>query len=426
MLLPRNHSPSLRGGMTGRRYLRLALAMATCLAVFGVAYHVGSDFRPVENSPGLSDRDSAGEKACIANRARVRYARGFTLEYHDTYKQIQVLSPWRDSRTTFTYILVPRGGEIPQVPPGAMVVETPVRSTAASTTSCIPFLPMLDITRSLVAFAGCNRVNTPAVVEMIRQGRTAEIGIGAGGMTMALNMERLYALQPDIVMVYGTGLSEYDHHPKLLEAGFKPVMFASYMETSPLGRTEWVKFLAAFFDRESEAERIFDEIAERYEILVAKTRDVVHRPTVFNGIPHRGLVWVPGGKSYAAGFLADAGADYVWRDDATSGSMPLSVESVLERGCKADFWLDPGSSRSLAELEGVDERFNLFKAFRSGNVYNNDAKTGSNGGNDYWETGEANPDVVLSDLISIFHPDLLPSYQPTWYRKLPERTGGRN
>ena len=424
MLLSMNHSPTMNGGAPGWRYFRIAFALATCFALLGLAYHFGSDSRQNVNMNRLPDRDSAGAGMPCSPHAHVRYARGFTLEYHDSYKQVQVLSPWRDARTTFTYILVPRGGRIPPVQPGTMVVEVPVKSMAASTTSCIPFLPMLDLTRSLTGFAGCDRVNTPAIVEMIRQRQITEIGVGTGGMVMALNMERLYALRPDIVMIYGTGLPEYDHHPKLLEAGFKPVMFASYMENSPLGRTEWIKFFAAFFDREAEAERLFDEIAERYEALAAKTRDAVHRPTVFNGIPHRGLMWVPGGRSYVAGFLADAGADYMWWDDATSGSMPLSVESVLERAGKADFWLDPGASRSLSELAGVDERFGLFKAFRTGNVFNNDARTGPNGGNDYWETGEANPDLVLRDLISIFHPEVLPSYRPTWYRRLPEQTEG--
>jgi iron complex transport system substrate-binding protein len=123
--------------------------------------------------------------------------------------------------------------------------------------------------------------------------------------------------------------------------------------------------------------------------------------------------------------MADAGADYLWSGDTTSGSMPLSVESVIDRAKEADFWLDPGASRSLSELTGMDERFSVFKAFRVGRVYNNDAKIGPNGGNDYWETGEARPDLALNDFISIFHPELLPSYVRMWYRQLPLRTEGR-
>jgi iron complex transport system substrate-binding protein len=305
-----------------------------------------------------------------------------------------------------------------------MVIETPVRRMAAATTGCIPFLPMLHIEDALVGLSGCKRVSTPEIAAMVLRKEIVEIGIGNGGMSTALNMEQLYALQPDMVVVYGTGLPEFDHHPKLIEAGFKTVIFASYMEAAPLGRTEWIKFIAAFFDKEEEAERLFDEIASQYEMQAAKVRNPAHRPTVFSAIPYRGLMYVPGGGSYFSGFMADAGADYVWSDDTTAGSVPLSAENVIDRAREADFWLDPGASRSLSELEGMDERFSVFKAFRTGRVYNNDAKVGPEGGNDYWETGEARPDLVLKDLISIFHPDLLPSYERIWYRQLPYRMEG--
>ena len=358
-------------------------------------------------------------------RANVRYARGFTLEYHDNYKLLHVLTPWRDAQVTFTYVLVPRGRQVSSVPPRAMVVETPVRTMAAATTGVIPFLPMLHIEETLVGFSGCQHLSTPEVVEMIRQKKIAEIGIGQGGMTTTLNMEQLYALQPEMVVVYGTGLPEYDLHPKLIEAGFKTVIFASYMETTPLGRTEWIKFIAAFFDKEAEAEKLFEEIAHRYEAEAAKVSNPGHRPTVFSAIPYRGLMYVSGGGSYFAAFVRDAGANYVWSDDTTPGSMPLNIENVIEKARETDVWLEPGACRSLSELEELDERFKVFKAFRTGRVYNNDARLNPKGGNDYWETGEARPDLVLNDLISIFHPDLLPSYQRIWYRQLPLNAEGK-
>ena len=364
------------------------------------------------------------ERQPAAGTAVIRYAKGFTLEYHDGYKVLQVLTPWRDARVTFTYILVPRGRKVPDVPPRAMVVETPVRRMAAATTGCIPFLPLLHVEEALVGFSGCKHLSTPEIAEMVRQKKITEIGIGEGGMAITLNMEQLYVLQPEMVVVYGTGLPEYDLHPKLMEAGFKTVIFSSYMETVPLGRTEWIKFIAAFFDKEAEAEKLFNEIARQYETEAARVSNPAHRPTVFSAIPYRGMMYVPGGGSYTAGFVRDAGADYMWRDDTSLGAMPLNVENIIERAREADIWLEPGACRSLSELEGVDERFSVFKAFRTGRVYNNDAKLGPNGGNDFWETGEVRPDLVLKDLISIFHPDLLPSYQRIWYRQLPAHDEG--
>lgn len=410
-----------------RRWRRFAVHFAALCAILLAGLSITAVGPPLHACLQATPLQTlAPDSRLSAVRADIRYARGFVLEYHDGCKKVQVLAPWRNAQTVFTYLLVPRGRKAPAIPPGAMVVETPVRRMASATTGCIPFLPMLHAERTLVGLSGCKRVSTPEIAEMIRQKQIAEIGIGNGGMSTALNMEQLYLLQPEMVVVHGTGLPEYDLHPKLMEAGFKPVMFSSYMETSPLGRAEWIKFIAAFFDKEAEAERLFEETARRYEEQAAKARSPAHRPTVFSAIPYRGLMYVPGGGSYFAGFIADAGADYVWSDDSMPGSMPLNIESIIERAKDADFWLDPGASRSLSELTAMDERFSLFKAFRTGQVYNNDAKIGPNGGNDYWETGEVRPDLVLKDFISIFHPDLLPSHERIWYRQLPlNEEGGK-
>ncbi len=357
----------------------------------------------------------AGAAPQPVKRVSIRYAKYFSLEYHGDVKELKVFSSRRDHSTIFTYILVPRGQKVTRIPSGAIVIKTPVRRMAANTTSCLPFLSMLHVEKALVGFAGCKLVSSPEIAMMIRRHQIAEIGSGGDGMGMVFNVERLYAVRPEMVMV-GRAPS-----PKLIEAAFKPVIFADYMEPTPLGCAEWIKFVAAFFDKEAEAGRIFDKIADRYEEQAAKVRDVANRPTVFCAFPFRGVMYVPGGRSYVAKLIEAAGADYLWADDTTSVASPLSVEQVIERAKNADYWLDPGDSRSLTQLAGVDERFSVFKAFRTAHVYNNDAKVGPGGGNDFWETGEARPDLVLKDLISIFHPELLPSYRRIWYRRLPER-----
>lgn len=242
-------------------------------------------------------------------------------------------------------------------------------------------------------------------------------------MVTHLDFERLYALQPDLVIVYGTGIAEYDNHPKLIEAGFRTVVFSNHMESTPLGRAEWIKFIAAFFDKEAEAERIFDEIVDAYAAQAGMARAQRERPSVFSGLFYRSSWYIAGGNSYMAAFIADAGGEYVWRDDRTAGSIPLDMEIVVNRAREADYWLDPGIPRSLEELSATDERFRVLKSFRNGNVYSNDAKTNEGGGNDFWETGVARPDLVLADLINIFHPELMLPHRPVWYRKLPSKTG---
>ena len=261
---------------------------------------------------------------------------------------------------------------------------------------------------------------TPSVADRIKKGQIAEIGDGSSSMMRNLNMERLLALQPEIVMLYGTGNPQYDFHEQLQAAGLTPAINAEYMETTPLGAAEWIKFVAAFFDKDAEAKQIFDGIAQRYNAERAIAQSVTTRPTVFTGVDYHGSWYEPGGNSYRARFMEDAGATYLWRDDHTQGAMPLTMEAVMARAKNADYWIDVTILHSMAELAAQDARYREFKAFREKRVFNNDVRINAAGGNDYWESGMANPDQMLADMISIFHPELMPDHKRIWYRQLPE------
>jgi iron complex transport system substrate-binding protein len=346
------------------------------------------------------------------HKASLQYATGFTIEYHDTYKIMTVLTPWKDADTTFQYVLVQRGTEAPAGYEDAQHIEIPVRSIVTMSTSYLPYLVQLGILDALVAHDNFKHINTPEVRDLINAGKLKETGEGPD-----VNIELLMVLNPDLIMTHGSN-SMYDTHPKFLEIGLPVALNASYMERHPLGRTEWMKFIAAFFNKEQEAEVVFQKIADAYETMAATTRNVAVKPTVFVNAPYQGNWWVPGGQSYLAVFLKDAGAAYVWADTTASTSTPVDFEVVYERAIGADFWLNPGGWESLKDGLAVDERFAQFKAFQEGNVYNNNARVNEHGGNDYWESGLANPDVVLADLIKIFHSELVPEHELVYYQKL--------
>jgi iron complex transport system substrate-binding protein len=199
----------------------------------------------------------------------------------------------------------------------------------------------------------------------------------------------------------------------------KVAINSEYMEDTPLGRSEWLKFTALFFNKEKESEKIFATIAKKYEDIAVKARGVKNRPTVFVGFNFKGTWYMPGGNSYVAKYLADAGANYLWSQDQSSGSLPISFETVFERAVNADYWLNLRQSwQTLKDVITEDNRYGDYKAFKIGNLYNNNARVNANGGNDYWQGGISNPDVVLSDLIKIFHPEILKNHQFFYYRKL--------
>lgn len=347
------------------------------------------------------------------NKASLEYAEGLTVEYFDNYKVISVLNPWRNADVTFRYVLVQCGTPAPAGFDDALLVEVPVNSIVAMETTTLPHLVALGVEGRLVGVGDFAYVNTPEVRAMIDAGEVTEVGSGPG-----VNVERLLNLEPELIITSGLGDPQNDAHPKLLEAGLTVAIDASHMESSPLGRAEWVKFIAAFFNQEALAETGFVATATQYNDLAARAGNVAERPTVFMNAPFQGTWYVPGGNSYQAQLLRDAGADYLWADDPEVGGAPLSFETVIDRAAGADFWINTGTWSSLDEALAADERFATFAAVQNRNVYNNNARLNASGGNDYWERGVANPHLVLADLIAIFHPDLLPDHERSFYRRL--------
>ncbi|MCG8351342.1 MAG: ABC transporter substrate-binding protein [Chloroflexales bacterium] len=338
---------------------------------------------------------------------------GWEIEYANNYKVITVLNPWRDADLQFRYVLVQCGTPPPTDVHDAQVIETPINTIITMSTTQLPHLNELDLLDRLIGVDNFRFINTPAVVQKIEAGELVEIGGGG-----EVNVEQAIDLEPDLIMTYGVGNPENDAYPKLIEAGLKVVLNSEYMETSALGRAEWIKFTAAFFNQEAAATTVYDTIAERYNEIAAQARNLSDKPTVFTGAPFQGTWYMPGGNSYVAQLLADAGAAYLWADDESTGSQHLSFEAVFESAQDADFWLNTGSWQSLADGLAADERFAEFSAFQNGQVFNNNVRLNENGGNDYWETGVTNPHLVLADLLKIFHPELLPDHELYFYQQL--------
>ncbi|KST61967.1 ABC transporter substrate-binding protein [Mastigocoleus testarum] len=361
-------------------------------------------------------------KVCIQNfnpntdyfptKASINHATGFAVEYHNNYKVVTVKNPWRDAKRGFKYVLVECGTPVPLGFKRNQVITVPVNTVVSLSTTHLPHLAKLGIVDKLLGISNYKTVNTPEVVEKIKAGQIAELG------NNNVNLERLLELNPELVTTYGTGNPQVDNHSKFLEAGLKVAINAEYMETSPLGRAEWLKFTALFFNKEDIAEKEFSEIAKKYQDIAETVKSIKKRPKVFTGFNFKGTWYTPGCKSYAAKYLADAGADYFCAENS-SGSTPLSFENVFERAATADYWLNVSQSwQTLKDVITEDSRYGDFQAVKKGNVYNNNARLNENGGNDYWEGGISNPNLVLADLIKIFHPELLPNHKLVFYQNL--------
>ena len=350
-------------------------------------------------------------------KATLTYADGFSLAYFKHYKVVTVNAPWPDATETFRYLLVQCGTPAPEGFEDAQVIQVPVRSIAVLSSTHLPHLESLGALDRLIAVSTFKNIYSPVTREMVAAGKVAEIGRGP-----SINLEAVLDLRPDVVTAIGHDQPQYNSHPLLRNAGINVAINSEYVESNLLGRSEWLKFTAAFLNKDGLAQRLFAETVERYQTYAALVRDIptAQRPSVFGGSLHRDVWYVPGGDSYIARLIADAGGVYRWAEDTHRASIPLSLEAVLERSGDADVWFTSGLDWfSRADLLAANEHYGAFRAFREDRVYNNNARLNEYKANDYWETGLIEPDVQLADVIRILHPERLPEHRLKYYRRLP-------
>jgi len=366
---------------------------------------------PVVEEP-IDEAYPVVEEPVVEEQVTIDYAKNFTLEYKDGYELLTVTTPWEGAAEPFQYALVPEGTEVSDDLGDALVVHTPIKSFVSLSTTFLPFLEQIDELSSLVAVDSADYTYNPTIPAWVESGMVQTVGSGS-----MVDVEKLVELEPDVIMANAFG-SEWDTHPALEAAGLPVIINADYLEQNPLGRAEWGKFIAAFYDKEAEIDEIFDAMVERYDAAKALTQDLTEKKTVLVNTPYEGSWSMPGVDSYATIFLTDAGAEYLFNDIPGYYSQTLDFETVFERAKEANVWINVGMATDLASLAAMDERLADFDAYQSGEVYNNNARTTAMGGSDYFESGVANPDVILLDMIKILYPELVPDHTFFYYQQL--------
>lgn len=361
-------------------------------AVFFLIIHLFS-CSPKENK-------DVSEKA--ARTLETLYAEGFVINYYDDYKEVIVKNPWAKNKILERYYLV-KNKEI-TVPKDGQKIVVPLQSLGIAAFTCFEFLNMLNEAQSITGICSPELIYNVDITNKYKKGDLINLGDAFN-----LNFERLLLLRPNAVMVSGFNqMNEQDN--RIIQAGIPIIYNNEWTEQSLLARAEWIKFISAFYDKEHEADSIFSSIESNYNHVKKLAQQVATKPTVLSGSNFKGTWYMPGGKSYMAQLFADAGADYFYKNDTTEASLPLSFEMVLKNFRNADCWIGCNAN-SMKELLNSDERYALFNATQTGNVYNFNNRTTPTGGNDFWESAVARPDLILSDLIKILHPELLPNHK---------------
>jgi iron complex transport system substrate-binding protein len=344
----------------------------------------------------------------------IKYARGFTIKRIGKIKILQVFNPWEGAKgIEYKYVLCPKGLPIPPSLQKYPVIHTPIKRIVCLSTTHIALLSCIGKLQTMVGVAGPNYVSDTLGRKLIKEGRISDVGFD-----QALNYETLVSLKPDIVLAYGIQGETATQYKKLEGLGIKVILNGEYLESTPLGKFEWIKFLAAFYDVSEEASEKFRTVEQEYLHLSELCKSIKDKPKVMCGLPWKGAWYIPGGGTYIARMITDAGGTYLWNDFPQRESIPMNFEKVIERASNATVWINTGSAESMNDIVNEDNRLRDIKPFKHNQVYNNNALTNPTGGNDFWESGITHPHIILKDLIKIFHPELLPTYSLVYYKKL--------
>ena len=340
------------------------------------------------------------------------YATGFRILGAEGKQStlIRIINPWQSANDVETMLFIARGGE--KVPDGfrGQVLHSDAKRIVCMSSSHIAMLDVMESVGNVVGVSGKDFITNPYIAA--NRHSIADVGYDSN-----INFELLVAQRPDIVLLYGvTGACSMQS--KLEELGIPYIYIGEYVEEDPLGKTEWLIVIAEIIGKREQGIAYFSEVPKRYNHLKSMAADaILPQPKVMLNTPYADSWFMPSTSSYLARLIADAGGDYIYKKNTSNHSQPIDIEEAALLTTEADIWLHVEGVSSLKDLRQQYPKFAKMPCVQRGEIYNCDKRSILGGGNDYWELGVVQPDVVLRDLIKIFHPELV-SEEFVYYRKI--------
>ncbi|MFM2292942.1 MAG: hypothetical protein RIS29_2755 [Bacteroidota bacterium] len=340
---------------------------------------------------------------------KLSYAKGFAVNYFPDYKEVIVYSPWVKGTVYARYYLV--NDLKTQTPSNVTRVKIPLQTIAAAAVTHFEFLRLIGELQTVNAICSPELVYNAEIRKGFAEGKITDLG-----NAFNINVEKTLELKPNAVMM--SGYNQNDSYGKRVSEAGIPVLFNNeWMETTLLARAEWIKFVAAFYNKEKMADSVFADIDKRYNEVKAKAAAVKVKPNVMAGSNFRGTWYMPSGQNYMGKLFADAGATYFYANDTTAGSLPLNVETVIKNFANSDVWINC-NFKNLDELIKADPKHALFRPVKLHQVYSFNKRSLPSTANDFWESAVARPDLLLSDVIAILHPEIMKGYELVYAEKL--------
>ncbi len=331
----------------------------------------------------------------------IHYAKRFSILENEKFKLIYLFGNIDIKDTTAIYIILKDSTLNLKKIKDEFIFKTTCKKIASLSSVYTNMFCELNALQNVSAIENIDYYNNAEVLKKFNDHQVVELVKGP-----EMDVEKTIVLKPDIIFSFGMNGDKKEENKKIEQANIPTVICLDHLEETPLARAEWIKFYAAFVGKEQLADSIFKTIEKNYLSLKELAATAKSQPSVFTEIKYGDVWYVPGGKSFVATFLKDANAIYVFKDDTHTGSLNLSFEEVYVKAKDADYWLNPAMVNSKKEILGFELRYAEFKAYKTGNLFNNNKIVNAKGYSNYWETGLIYPDRVLSDLLLIFHPEL--------------------
>ncbi len=351
---------------------------------------------------------------------QMKYAQLLTIVSHDEqgYTEVKVHNPWKEGTELHRYILVPKGKEgdatmaklagqahgdgkaAATLGVKTDTVRTPLESNLVFTAPHCQLLIELGCQNAITGVCDKDYINIPDIKSRAQADAKVAHPIMDCGSSMQPDIERIIALHPEALLI--SPFENSGGYGKLDKLRIPVIETADYMETSPLGRAEWIKLYGLLLGS-SKADSLFSAIEKEYLQLKAEAAKL---PLGLSILTERktGNVWyVPGGKSTMGILLRDAHARYIFADDTHSGSLSMSPEQIIAKGNQVDVWAFKyfgGNALTKQDLLAEYQGYQALKAFQTGTVYETDTSC-----EPYFELTSFHPEILLREFIILSHPE---------------------
>ena len=356
-------------------------------------------------------KNSTASGSAQGDTIPLHYSSNLSLIDYEDYIVAQLRNPWDTAKILHTYVLVDKDQPLPQELPQGTLVRTPLSKAVIYSSVHCSLLKDFGALNSIGGVCDLKYIKLPEIEEGCRKGTIADVGDG-----MNPNIEKIIDLHPDAIL-----LSPFENsggYGRVEKLNVPIIECADYMETSSLGRAEWMRFYGLLFGKKTEADAKFATVERNYKDLQELVKPISFAPSVMCDLKTSSTWYTPGGNSTIAKLYSDAGANYIFREDTHSGSLPYPFEVIFEKGQQTDFWLiryNQPVDKTYGELEKEFAPYAGFRPFKERNIYGCNTNRVP-----FYEETPFHPDWLLKDLIKIFHPSLLEGYELRYYNKLAE------